>query len=149
MAARLTTSPLDNSPLEWETSSQWEQKLKDIIWSLDDGHPRFRHLQWQEVFEAQTKTTPLQTLIDTVKHDFADFSLPLGTEDVFWTVHLTDEAIWSRYHTLSQIAVLKGEKLKEVKQQVFEALKGEDVERNSDGEIALHGRTHLAWTSRV
>jgi hypothetical protein len=135
--------------LEWKASSKWEQKLKDIVWSLEDGHPRFRHLDWRKVFEAQTETTPLQTVMDTFTHNFPDFSLPIGTEDVFWTVYLTDEAIWSRYYTLSQIAVLKGEQLVEVKRQVFEALKGEEVERNAAGEVALHGRTHLAWISRV
>jgi beta-xylosidase len=75
--------------------------------------------------------------------------LPLGLEDVFWTVYLTDEAIWSRYYTLSQIVVLKGEQLDKVKKQVVDALKVEDVERNAAGEVAVHGRTHLAWTSRV
>ncbi|EPE29286.1 S-adenosyl-L-methionine-dependent methyltransferase [Glarea lozoyensis ATCC 20868] len=138
-----------NSPLEWNASSKWEQKLKDIIWSLDDGQHRFRHFEWKKVFEAQTETTPLQTLVDTFTHNFPDFSLPLGIEEVPWTVYLTDEAIWSRYYTLSQIAMLKGQKLEDVKKQVFAALKGEDVERNAAGEVALHARTYFCFTSRV
>jgi hypothetical protein len=106
-------------------------------------------MKWNTVFEAQTETTPLQTVIDTFKHNFPDFSLPLGLEDVFWTVYLTDEDIWSRFYTLSQIAILKGEELDKIKKQVFDTLRGEEVERNAAGEVALHGRTHLAWTSRV
>ncbi|EHL03316.1 putative Uncharacterized methyltransferase C25B8.09 [Glarea lozoyensis 74030] len=69
-----------NSPLEWNASSKWEQKLKDII---------------------------------------------------------------------CQIAMLKGQKLEDVKKQVFAALKGEDVERNAAGEVALHARTYFCFTSRV
>jgi hypothetical protein len=88
-------------------------------------------------------------LIDTFTHNFPDFSLPLGIEEVSWTVYLNDEAIWSRYYTLSQIAMLKDEQLEELKKQVFAALKGEDVERNAAGEVALHGRTYLCFTSRV
>lgn len=64
-------------------------------------------------------------------------------------MYLKDEALWERFHTLSQIANLKGEKLEEVKRVVFEALKEDNVERNEVGEVAVHGRTHLAWTSRI
>jgi hypothetical protein len=145
--SRLTS--LDNSPLEWKTTSEWEQKLKDIISSLEDGHPRFRHYVWKKIFEEQTATTPVQTLVDTVNGNLPAFSLPLGTEDIFWTVYLTEEAIWSRFHTHSQIAVLEGEQLEGVKKQVFDALKEEGVERNAAGQVALHGRTHLVWTSRI
>ncbi|RDL34610.1 Uncharacterized protein BP5553_07738 [Venustampulla echinocandica] len=138
-----------NAPKDWPSASNWEQKLKDIIASLEDGHPRFRHLAWKRVFENQQDTTPLQTLKDTFTHHLPLFSLPIGEEDVKWTVYLTDEAIWSRYSTLSQITNLKGARLEEVRRKVFEALKADDVERNAAGEVAVHGRTHLAWTSRV
>ncbi|KAG9236887.1 methyltransferase [Amylocarpus encephaloides] len=138
-----------NAPLEWECRSKWEQTLKDIINSFEDGHPRFRHLVWKQAFEKQTETTPLQTLKDTFSSNFPDFSLPIGEEDIHWTVYLSDEAIWDRYRSLSMIANAKGERLEEVKKEVFEALKGDEVERNSAGEVTLHGRTHLVWTSRV
>jgi len=138
-----------NAPLAWIPTSQWEQKLKDIIWSLEDGHPRFRNLRWRDVFEKQQDTTPLQALKDTFTHHLPLFSLPLGEEDIKWTVWLTDEGIWNRYSTLSQIAVLEGAEREEVRAKVFDALKGGDVERNAKGEVAVHGVTHLAWTSRV
>ena len=145
----INLTSLDNAEKEWKFSSAWEQKLNDILWSLEDGHPRFRHQEWQKVFDEQTETNPLQVVVDTVTSNLPDFSLPIGAEDVSWTVYLSDEAIWSRFFTLSQISVLKGEQLDGVKKQVFDALKGEGVERNAAGEVALHGRTHLAWTSRV
>jgi hypothetical protein len=75
--------------------------------------------------------------------------LPLGEETVKWTVLLTEEGVWERYLTLSQIAVLKGAEREKVKRTVFQALKGDDVERNERGQVALHGVTYFAWTSRV
>jgi hypothetical protein len=62
---------------------------------------------------------------------------------------LSEEAIWERYLTLSQIAVLEEDDRKKVRNEVFEAMKGGDVERNEKGEVALHGVTYMAWTSRV
>lgn len=117
--------------------------------SLDDGESRFRHQKWKDVFEARQDTPPLQTVVDTFTHRLPRFSLPLGEETVNWTVWLTEEGIWERYLTLSQIAVLKGMEREKVKREVFEALKGDDVERNEHGEVALHGVTYFAWTSRV
>ncbi len=123
--------------------------MKDIIASLEDGHPRFRHMKWKEVFENQQDTTPLQTVKDTLTQNFPKFSLPIGEEDVMWTVYLSDDAIWSRYSTLSQIANLNDEEREKIRKEVLSVLNKEGLERNSNGEVAVHGRTHLAWTSRV
>lgn len=123
--------------------------MKDIILTLGDGHPRFRDLKWKDVFEAQLDTTPLQTLTDTFTHNLPKFSLPLGEEDVKWTVWLTEQSLWDRYSTLSQIANLKGEEAVKVKNEALAALKGDDVEKNEKGEIAVHGKTYYCWTSRI
>jgi hypothetical protein len=106
-------------------------------------------MAWKQVFEKKLDTTPLQTLEDTFTHQVPQFSLPLGEEDIKWTVWLTDEGVWARYATLSQIANLKGEKLDSVRKQVFDALKDENTDRNEKGEVGVHGVTHFAWTSRV
>jgi hypothetical protein len=106
-------------------------------------------MAWKQVFENQQDTTPLQTLKHNFSRQMPTFSLPIGEEDVKWTVWLTDEAIWSRYTTLSQIANLKEDRKEEVRKQVFEALKEAGVERNAQGEVAVHGVTYLAWTSRI
>lgn len=118
--------------------------------NLRQGHPRFRHLKWRQVFEKQQDSNPLQTLKDTFTHHMPQFSLPLGEESVEWVIYLSDEAIWDRYSTLSQIANLNGsDRFEEVRKEVFDALKEEGVERNAAGEVAVHGRTFMAWTSRV
>ncbi|KAK7924479.1 methyltransferase [Apiospora marii] len=138
-----------NAPREWESSTKWEQKLNDLIWSLDDGLPRFRHQKWKEVFQQQLPGNPLQALADTLTNQLPRFSLPIGEQTSKWTVWLTEDALWSRLSTLSQIAVLKGEE-KEAAVKVFkEAMQGDDVQRNGAGEIALHGVTYFAWTDRI
>lgn len=148
MVCQLTIS--DNGAKSWQTTTHWEQKLKEIVAETDDSHPRFRHMKWKDVFEKQLDSTPFQTLKDTFTHRFPTFSLPLGEETVKWTaMWLRDEAIWDRFATLSQIANLDDGKKEEVRKRVFETLKGDDVERNDKGEVAVHGVTYLAWTSRV
>lgn len=104
---------------------------------------------WKEAFEKQQDSTPIQALKDTFTHHMPQFSLPLGEEELRWTVWLTDDAVWQRYTTLSQVANLDAAKKEEVKTQLSSALKGDDVERNEKGEVGLHGVTYMAWTSRV
>lgn len=105
-------------------------------------------MAWKQVFEKQLDVTPLQTLTDTFSHHMQTFSLPIGEESIKWTVWLTDEGLWSRYSTLSQIANLKEDRREEVRKEVFDALKA-DGEKNAKGEVGVHGVTYLAWTSRV
>ena len=59
------------------------------------------------MFDEGLKNTRLTTSV-------ADplFSLPLSEEIFRWTAWLPKDALWERYHTLSQIAVLEGEDLK-------------------------------------
>jgi hypothetical protein len=144
-----TIDDLDNAPKASPATTKFEQELKEIIASLEDGHPRFRHMAWKQAFEQQQDSTPLQTLKDTFSHHMPTFSLPLGEEHVKWTVWLTEEALWSKYTTLSQIANLEEDRKEEVRKEVFAALNGDDVERNARGEVALHGSTYLYWTSRI
>jgi len=138
-----------NAPKEWELSTKWERRMNTLTHSFDDGQPRFRHQKWKNVFEQQLDTTPLQTLRDTFTKSFPDFSLPIGEDKVQWTVWLTEQGLWERYLTLSQISVLEKAEMERVKKEVFDAMKGDDVESNEKGEVAVHGVTYFAWTSRV
>ncbi|KAH7417217.1 methyltransferase [Cadophora sp. MPI-SDFR-AT-0126] len=137
-----------NAPKDHTATTPWEQKLKDLIDTTDDGHYRFRDMKWKEVFDQQQDTTPLQTLKDTFTDNLPSFSLPLGEESIKWTHWLSDEKIWDRFSTLSQIANLTEERREGFHQEVLAALK-EHGERNQKGEVAMHGITYLAWTSRV
>ena len=93
--------------------------------------------------------SPFQAIKNTLSNDLPDFSLPIGEEMEKWTIWLSDEALWSRFNTLSQVAVLKGEERDEFVKRFKDVLRGEDVERNEKGEIAVHGVTYFAWTDRL
>lgn len=140
----------DNKPKSWKSATAWGQKLNDWIWSIaTDGLPRFRDEKWQDVFEEQQQSNPLQVIRATLGGNLPKFSLPLGHERVEWTVWLSEERLWARINTLSQVAVLQGEQ-KEAGYRTFkEALQSEDVQRNEKGEIALHGWTYSAWTDKI
>ncbi|KAI1858459.1 hypothetical protein JX265_005529 [Neoarthrinium moseri] len=138
-----------NKPIEWNATTKWEQKLNDYVYSLDDGLPRFRHQKWKQVFEKQLPGNPLQVVKDTFMDHLPRFSLPMGEGSEKWTVWLSEDALWSRLNTLSQISVLQGEERDNAAKVFKEALQGEDVERNKNGEIAVHGVTYFAWTDRL
>lgn len=117
--------------------------------SIEDGHPRFRHLAWRQVFENQQYTTPIQYIKSIFNDSLPTFTLPIGEDKVEWVVWLSDEGVWSRYSTLSQIANQQGEEKEKIRKRVMEALKDSSTIRNADGEVAVHGATYLAWTSRL
>lgn len=123
--------------------------MNDFVWSLDDGHSRFRHMKWKEIFEKQAPGNPLQVVKDTFLDHLPKFSLPLGEDSVKWTVWLSEDALWARINTLSQITVLKGDERENAIKVFKDALAGDDVERNDKGEIAAHGVTYFAWTDRI
>ena len=96
------------------------------------------------------------------------FSLPIGEETIEFTHWLSPDAIWDRFHTLSQFAVLEGQQLlvsseqgifpsdgfslrhgKDVKRQFDEAMAVSDTHKNEHGEFPVHGRTYIAWTTAV
>ena len=80
--------------------------MKEVMWSFQDDNARFRHEEWREVFDKQLKSTPL-----TIRSADPLFSLPLGEEEVKFTYWLSKDAIWDRFHTISYIAILKGDDL--------------------------------------
>lgn len=97
---------VDNSQTDWMPTTKWLGKLKDIVRSLDDSTPRYRHEEWAAVFDGRLRSTPFTVLgADPL------FSLPLGEGIVKWTVWLSKNDLWDRFHTISHIANLKGEQL--------------------------------------
>ena len=96
----------DNAPESWVPTTKWESKLKDMTWASGNDNPRFRHSQWREVFDKQLESTPL-----TIQSADPLFSLPIGEEIVEFTHWLSPDAVWDRFHTLSQFAVLEGQQL--------------------------------------
>ena len=80
--------------------------MKAITWAFDDMEFRFRHGEWAKVFDNQLKGTPW-----TITGADPLFSLPLGEHSAKWTVWLSKDAVWERFHTISHIANLRGKQL--------------------------------------
>jgi hypothetical protein len=142
---RLT--PSDNGPKSWTPTTKLDRELKDVVEGMEDGHPRFRHLTWRQVFEKPQDTTPSHG--DTSTRNRPLFSLPLGEDHMTWTAWLSDEGVWSRLSTISYIASQQGEDKERIRKRVFDALKDPSTVRNADGKVAIHGTTYIFWTSRV
>ncbi|KAF7545858.1 hypothetical protein G7Z17_g8839 [Cylindrodendrum hubeiense] len=122
----------------WPATTAWEYELEELSFSGHfDGQPRFRHLQWREVFDRQAET------------DEALFSTPIGTERVQWSVWLTPEGLWDRINTLSWNAIREGESKREFRDKFDKILKEGDGKWNDQGEIEVHGSTFFAWTERL
>ncbi|OAG45414.1 hypothetical protein AYO21_00048 [Fonsecaea monophora] len=133
-----------NSPKSWTIHPGWEQAMRDVIWTFEDGSPRFRHEKWRQVFEDQTASNPLSAT-------FANplFGLPLGEGSVEFTSWLSKEDIWARLRTLSQLAILEGEELDKVRKAFDDSLRSEGTVIDRDGLIAVHGRTVFFWTKKI
>lgn len=118
--------------------------MRDVIWTFDDDQPRFRHEKWRQVFEGQAKSDPLRLhLADPI------FGLPLGETSVPFEEWLSKEELWKRLRTLSQLAILEGKDLDRVYRTFDEAVEQDETPKNEEGQIAVHGRTVIAWTSRI
>lgn len=162
--ASLTYRAADNAPRSYKARSAWEEKLHEVIWSRDDDQPRFRHEKWRSVFDEQLQSNPIS--ITTTANPL--FALPLGEHVHEWQIWLSKEAVWDRFNTLSQIAILEGEErevsgmstschtesrfnllLQRVYKIYSDAINAPDVETNDKGEIAIHGRTFSVWTTKI
>jgi len=97
------------------------------------------------VFDSQLSANPLSIVTTTDPL----FALPLAENVEEWSIWLTEEALWDRFSTLSQVAMLEGEEREKVRNVVREALKGDDVQKNEKGEVKLHGMTVSAWTTKI
>ena len=97
---------IDNAPKSWHPTTRWEAKLKDITWSLGNETPRFRHEQWRQGFDKQFGSSLL-----TIEAGEVLFSLPIDEGFEKFTHWLAQNAIWDRYHTLSQFSAMGGEQL--------------------------------------
>ncbi len=98
------------------------------------------------MFQRQLKSNPIQVPRDSLADKLPKFSLPLGEELTQWTVWLSEEGLWSRLNTLSQVAILQGPQRQAAEVAFKELMQSSDIERNEKGEIAVHGRTYFTWT---
>lgn len=97
-----------NSPRSHTPPTTWEAALQAHTLSFEDSQGRFRNEIWRKVFEEQVSKSPLNLIVAS---DSPLFSMPLGENREEWTVWLGREAVWDRYRTLGQVAMLEGEEL--------------------------------------
>ncbi|CZT17993.1 uncharacterized protein RCC_03832 [Ramularia collo-cygni] len=139
-----------NAPRDHKASTPWEAVAQDLTFSVaeesGDVAPRFRHGQWRKVFDEQIKKTPMSILIAS---DDQMFSLPIGEHTEPFEIALSKEKAWDRYCTLGHIAALEGERLERTKKTFMDAISGPDVEKNADGHVIVHGKTHAFWSSKI
>lgn len=135
-----------NAPKEWNIHEGWESTMRDVMWSeeLEDNHPRFRNMQWKKVFDEQGSSNPL-----LLHFSNPIFGLPIGEESVDFVRWLSKEDIWNTFQTYSQVANLKSDQLAAVKRTLETAIDSSETEVNSEGKVAVHGKTVFAWTSSI
>ncbi len=115
-----------------------------MIWTFEDGVPRFRNEKWKAVFDEQNSGNLLSLTVSTPL-----FELPIGEDSVKFENWVSKEDVWNRLRTLSQLSILEGESLDAARARVFDAISRHNPAIDEDGRIAVHGRTFFAWTSRI
>lgn len=139
-----------NSPKDQQAPSAWEGKLRDLNWAVaeetGDQEPRFRHMEWKKIFDDQVKKTPLSLLVAS---DDQLFSLPIAEHTEPFEVTLTAERAWERFATLGHIAVLEGDLLEKTKKTFMDIINVPDVEKDTEGNVTLHGAAHAFWTTKI
>ena len=96
----------DNSPQSRKATTTWETKMREVTWTVQGKYPRFRNKTWREVFDKQLSTNPLSILTAQPL-----FPLPIGEGSMRWSIWLSRDDIWQRFHMLSQISNVEGQQL--------------------------------------
>lgn len=135
-----------NSPKEWDIHTGWESTMREVMWSgeLEDDQPRFRNMQWKKVFDEQGSSNPL-----LLHFSNPIFGLPIGEDSVEFTRWLSKDDIWSTFQTYSQVANLQPDQLAKVKETFDSVINSSETEVNSEGKVAVHGKTVFVWTSSI
>jgi len=127
-----------NNTVRHDSPHPWTFTLRRLLFDLDKLSPsdtpilRFRNETWRQIFsEAGGPFAPTQ-----------EKQFP-------WTTWLDREALWSRVHTLWQIAALEGEELMRTRRLFDDALDGDGTEVNEQGKIAVRGSTLVVWTTKL
>lgn len=133
-----------NAPKDWDIHQGWETTMRDVMWSLEDGHPRFRDMQWKKVFDEQGSSNPLAIFSST-----PIFGLPVGEQTFDFSRWLSKDDVWNTFRTYSQVANLSSDRSAEVEKTFWNAINSTQTETDDQGRVAVHGKTVIAWTSSI
>ncbi len=123
-----------NSPRSFLLKTQWEAQLRDIIWGLDDGQPRFKSERWQSVFTER----------DAEKL----FHLPLGLQTWKADQRMSTSELESRIFTYCMLQNATPEKRESYKQRIQRILQ-DAVDGKKGGGLTMHSSVVAAWTFRA
>jgi ubiquinone/menaquinone biosynthesis C-methylase UbiE len=125
-----------NNTLTHESPHPWTLKLREFLFARDtkEDSIRFRNERWRAIFNN----------VDAISFG------PLREAAEEWRVALSEEELWARWRTLSQIAAMKddSEELQAAQAYFEDALKGDGTERDKMGRIVVRGETVCGWTQK-
>lgn len=133
-----------NAPREWTIHEGWETTMREKMWELDDGLPRFRNEKWKDVFDEQAQGNPISLhMADPM------FGLPIGEDSMDVEVWMEKEKLLERFRTYSQVANLNVDGLKSFEKTFWEAVDDVQTKVDDQGRIAVHGKVVWAWASKI
>lgn len=133
-----------NAPMSWNIHDGWETTMRDEMHKLDDGHPRFRDMQWQKVFDEQGASNPL-----SLHASDPLFGLPIGQELFDYCRLLTKDDCWKVLETHSMIANLNHIDTSTLESKFRKAIDSPSTKTHANGKVEMHGKTLIAWASKI
>lgn len=124
-----------NSPFSLQVQTKREEQLHEVVWALDDGHPRFKSELWQFAFE-NSATEGL-------------FCLPLNLKTWSQTQHIDAVEIENRIFSYCMLQSATPDKREWYRQQIRCILQNAVVENQQGSHgLQMHFSTIVAWTLR-
>lgn len=125
-----------NSPFSLQVQTEWEGQLREIIWDLDDGQPRFKSELWQCAFE------------DSAAKGL--FSLPLNLRTWSQTQYVDATDIENRILSYCMLQNAATDKREWYRQQVRDILQNALIETQQDNDkLRMRFSVIVAWTNKM
>lgn len=122
-----------NSPYSLRLRTEWETQLREVIWSLDDGQPRFKSEHWQTAFLDRTSESL--------------FQLPLESKTWKMDKWIGATELENRIFTYCMLLNASTEKRERYRKRIRCILNdGMDIGK---GQLYMHSSTVAAWTRKT
>ena len=125
-----------NSPRSLQVQTKWEKQLREVIWALDDGQPRFKSEIWQSAFD------------DAATEQY--FRLPLNIE-TWGQIQMVDKAaLENRILSYCMLQNATSDKREWYKRRIRCILQQaiEESQEGGSGRLQLRVSTIVAWTHK-
>lgn len=124
-----------NCPRSFQVQTEWEEQLREVIWALDDGQPRFKSEIWQSAFDSSAAEQL--------------FHLPLNLKTWSQTQTFDLAALENRLFSYCMLQSADSDK-RECYRRRIRCILQKAIEENKEGSCGLqmHISTIVAWTHR-